>query len=279
MKPVVGIMACNRTVGEENAHAVMERYVRAAMTYGDCTALLIPPLADGFSASDVTSRLDGLMLTGSPSNIQSGLYGSEGGEGPFDEGRDAVSLAMIESMLTMGKPVFGICRGFQEINVVLGGSLRRDVGFGSRAPAFSSEVSPTSREEKASYSKLGNRIDHHAPDGTSFRDMFEHYHDVELTRGGWLNQAYSRDHLRVNSVHYQGIDRLGEGLTVEAVAPDGLVEAFSANISGAQVLAVQWHPEWNCQDYPDSQTFFHLMGQALRGETVAPGAETAHAKL
>ena len=259
MKPVVGIMACNRTVGEENAHAVMERYVRAAMTYGDCLALLIPPMADGFSSTEITARLDGLMLTGSPSNIQSGLYGSEGGEGPFDEGRDAVSLAMIECMLTMGKPVFGICRGFQEINVVLGGSLRRDVGFGAK--------------------QGGNRIDHHAPDSTSFRDMFEHYHDVELTRGGWLNQAYSRDHLRVNSVHYQGIDRLGEGLTVEAVAPDGLVEAFSANISGAQVLAVQWHPEWNCQDYPDSQTFFHLMGQALRGEMVAPGAETAHAKL
>ena len=259
MKPVVGIMACNRTVGEENAHAVMERYVRAAMTYGDCLALLIPPMADGFSSAALTARLDGLMLTGSPSNIQPGLYGDDGGEGPFDEGRDAVSLGMIEGMITVGKPVFGICRGFQEINVVLGGSLRRDVGFGAR--------------------EGGNRIDHHAPDGTPFAAMFEHYHDIALTRGGWLNHAYSRDHLRVNSVHYQGIDRLGEGLTVEAMAPDGLVEAFSANIGGAQVLAVQWHPEWNCDLYPDSQAFFNLMGAALRGQAIGAEATNLHAKL
>jgi putative glutamine amidotransferase len=80
-----------------------------------------------------------------------------------------------------------------------------------------------------------------------------------------LEGIYGRDHLRVNSVHYQGIDRLGEGLTVEAVAPDGLIEAFSANISGSQVLGVQWHPEWQVDRYPESQAYFHGMGQALRG--------------
>ncbi|CAM3241787.1 gamma-glutamyl-gamma-aminobutyrate hydrolase family protein [Asticcacaulis taihuensis] len=245
MKPVVGIMACNRTVGVENAHAVMERYVRAAITYGDCHALLIPPLTDNFSSAALTTRLDGLMLTGSPSNVQSSLYGSEGGEGPFDEGRDAVSLGMIECMINLGKPVFGICRGFQEINVVLGGSLRRDVGFGAANGA--------------------NGISHHAPDGTEFHAQFEHCHDVVLTAGGVLDSAYGRDHLRVNSVHYQGVDRLGEGLSVEATAPDGLIEAFSANISGSQVLGVQWHPEWQADKYPDSQAYFRLMGQALRG--------------
>lgn len=245
MKPVVGIMACNRTVGVENAHAVMERYVRAAITYGDCHALLIPPLTDNFSSAALTARLDGLMLTGSPSNVQSSLYGSEGGEGPFDEGRDAVSLGMIECMINLGKPVFGICRGFQEINVVLGGSLRRDVGFGAANGA--------------------NGISHHAPDGTEFHAQFEHYHDVALTGGGVLDAVYGRDHLRVNSVHYQGVDRLGDGLSVEATAPDGLIEAFSANISGSQVLGVQWHPEWQADKHPDSQAYFHLMGQALRG--------------
>mgnify|MGYP000264643393 FL=1 len=245
MKPVVGIMACNRTVGVENAHAVMERYVRAAITYGDCHALLIPPLTDNFSSAALTARLDGLMLTGSPSNVQSSLYGSEGGEGPFDEGRDAVSLGMIECMINLGKPVFGICRGFQEINVVLGGSLRRDVGFGAANGA--------------------NGISHHAPDGTEFHEQFENYHEVSLAAGGVLDGVYGRDHLRVNSVHYQGVDRLGEGLSVEATAPDGLIEAFSANISGSQVLGVQWHPEWQAEKHPDSQAYFHLMGQALRG--------------
>jgi len=244
MKPVIGITACNRTVGVENAHAVMERYVRAAVMYGDCNALLIPPLTDGFSSGAVASRLDGLMLTGSPSNIQSSLYGGEGGEGPFDEGRDSVSLAMIECMVTLGKPVFGICRGFQEINVVLGGSLRRDVGAGATG------------------------LTHHVAADVAFDAMFDHMHDVALTPGGVLRGAFGRDHISVNSVHYQGVDRLAEGLSVEAVTADGLVEAFSANIGGSQVLAVQWHPEWQVDRYPDSQRFFQLMGEAIRGRPV-----------
>ncbi len=244
-KPVVGIMACNRTVGVENAHAVMERYVRAAVTFGDCHALLIPPMTEGFSSGAVTERLDGLMLTGSPSNIGTQRYGQDGGEGPFDDGRDTVSLAMIECMITMGKPVFGICRGFQELNVVLGGSLRRDVGR-----------------------RMGNALSHHAPDSAGFDAMFDYYHDVDLTPGGILAGIYGRPRISVNSVHYQGVDRLGDGLTVEAIAPDGLIEAVSANIGGSQVLAVQWHPEWRTQDHADSQVFFRLMGRALRGQHI-----------
>ena len=254
-KPVVGIMACNRTVGVENAHAVMERYVRAAIRYGDCHALLIPPVMEGFSSGTVTRRLDGLMLTGSPSNIGARRYGQDGGDGPYDEGRDDVSLAMIECMITMGKPVFGICRGFQEINVVLGGSLRRDIG-----------------------SAVGNRLAHHAPDTAGFEEMFDHTHPVGLTPGGVLHDVYGRDQLMVNSVHFQGVDKLGDGLTVEATAPDGQVEAFSANISGSQVLGVQWHPEWQADRYPDSQMFFQLMGTALRGAPIL-GAAEKHAKL
>ncbi|MBP2161433.1 MULTISPECIES: gamma-glutamyl-gamma-aminobutyrate hydrolase family protein [Asticcacaulis] len=254
-KPVVGIMACNRTVGVENAHAVMERYVRAAIRYGDCHALLIPPVMEGFSSATVTRHLDGLMLTGSPSNIGARRYGQDGGDGPYDEGRDDVSLAMIECMITMGKPVFGICRGFQEINVVLGGSLRRDIG-----------------------SAVGNRLAHHAPDTIGFEAMFDHTHPVVLTPGGVLSEVYGRDELMVNSVHFQGVDKLGDGLTVEAVAPDGQVEAFSANISGSQVLGVQWHPEWQVDKYSDSQVFFRLMGQALRGAPVTSLAGK-HAKL
>ena len=254
-KPVVGIMACNRTVGVENAHAVMERYVHAAIRFGDCHALLIPPIMEGFSSGTVTKHLDGLMLTGSPSNIGAHHYGQGGGEGPFDAGRDEVSLAMIECMITMGKPVFGICRGFQEINVVLGGSLRRDVG-----------------------SRMGAGLSHHAPDGVSFDAMFDHMHDVSLTPGGVLADAYDRDRLRVNSVHYQGVDKLGEGLTVEAVAPDGLIEAISANISGSQVLGVQWHPEWQVDRHPDSQLYFRLMGRALRGQPIRATAQQ-HVKL
>jgi putative glutamine amidotransferase len=246
-KPVVGIIACNRTVGVENAHAVMARYVQATVTYGDCHALLIPPIETGFSAAALTARLDGLILTGSPSNIQPQHYAQTSGEGPFDGARDIVAMGMIESMITLGTPVFGICRGFQELNVVLGGTLRRDVGFGTQA---------------------GGTIDHHAPDGTGFAAQFDHMHDVTLVPGGLLHGVYARDHLRVNSVHYQGVDQLAEGLSIEATAPDGLVEAFSANIGGAQVLGVQWHPEWQVDDHPESQALFRLMGRALHGQAL-----------
>ncbi|MDI7773994.1 gamma-glutamyl-gamma-aminobutyrate hydrolase family protein [Asticcacaulis sp. EMRT-3] len=265
MKPVVGIIACNRTVGVENAHAVMERYTRAAMTYGDCHALLIPPLETHFSAMALTARLDGLMLTGSPSNVQPGLYGdTDSGEGPFDTGRDLVSMAMIEAMITVGKPVFGICRGFQEINVVLGGSLRRDVGSALKERSVSANEKPALKERSVSATQKTS-LAHHAADDTPFDALFDHEHAVTLTPQGLLHHAYGRDQLRVNSVHYQGVDRLGDGLSIEALAADGLIEAFSANISGSQVLAVQWHPEWQTERRPDSQVFFALMGQALRG--------------
>jgi putative glutamine amidotransferase len=127
--PIIGIMCCNRIVGFDTAQAVMDRYVKAVLGFADCGALLIPALTESFDPVGLTARLDGLMLTGSPSNVQPGLYGEGEADieenGPFDYNRDHVSLRMIETMVGRGKPVFGICRGFQEINVALGGTLRR----------------------------------------------------------------------------------------------------------------------------------------------------------
>ncbi|MFT3995944.1 MAG: gamma-glutamyl-gamma-aminobutyrate hydrolase family protein [Asticcacaulis sp.] len=245
--PVIGISCCHRDFGVEMAQAVMDRYVRAAMMYGQCSAVLIPAITGFFDARSVASRLDGLLLTGSPSNVEPRRYGQADGDGPYDPDRDEVSFSLIECLTLMGRPVFGICRGFQEINVALGGTLRRDLGA---APAGS------------------NRLDHHAPSGVSFAAMFDHCHEVSLTQGGVLSRAVGHDDLTVNSVHYQGVDRLAEGLSAEAVAPDGVVEAFSANIGGAQVLGVQWHPEWQTELYPDRQAFFQLMGAAMRGHEI-----------
>ena len=241
-RPVLGVICCQRTVGSEPAQAVMERYIRAAMRYADVAALLIPSLPDLMSATEVAPRLDGVLLTGTPSNVAPHRYGAEQGDGPFDEGRDEIALAMVSEMIDAAKPVFGICRGFQEINVALGGSLRGDT------------------------STSDDLIRHHAPDDASFDAMFEHRHPVTLQAGGMLASAYGKPALEVNSVHYQGIARLAEGLSVEALAPDGLVEAYSARPNGAPLLAVQWHPEWGTENDPDSQAYFALLGKALRGE-------------
>ena len=145
-------------------------------------------------------------------------------------------------MLDLGRPVFGICRGFQELNVAFGGSLRRDVSMNP------------------------DLLKHHAPDEVGFNEMFDHVHDVALTPGGVLAAALGEDRIRVNSVHYQGVSRLGDGLSVEARADDGVVEAFSARVNAAPVLAVQWHPEWRTGENPQSQVFFNVFGRALRGE-------------
>jgi putative glutamine amidotransferase len=239
-RPVLGIICCNRIVGTTAAQAVMDRYIVAAMRYADVAALLIPALPDLFTAAEIAPRIDGLLLTGSPSNVAPPLYGDRDGDGPFDPSRDMVALAMIKAMIAAGKPVFGICRGFQEINVALGGTLRRDT------------------------SSSADLIAHHAPDDTAFDAMFDHRHPVALTPGGQLASAHGKRELTVNSVHYQGIGALAPALSIEATAPDGLIEAVSARIGTSDILAVQWHPEWHPDDDAEFQTYFHLLGRALR---------------
>jgi putative glutamine amidotransferase len=244
-RPVLGVVCCTRRMGSEYAQAVINRYVLAAMRHADVAALLIPALPDLMRADEVTGRLDGILLTGSPSNVGPGLYGEAGAddaEGPYDPARDSMTAALVDAMLNRGRPVFGVCRGLQELNVAFGGSLRRDT---SRSPDL---------------------LAHHAPEGVDFDAMFDHRHGVALAAGGILNAAYGRDELTVNSVHFQGIGRIGEHLDVEARAPDGVVEAVSAHINNAPVLAVQWHPEWDADTNADSQVFFHLLGRALRGD-------------
>lgn len=244
-RPVVGIICCNRLVGGEAAQSVMDRYVVATMRYADCSALLIPAMPDLVTLEDVIARLDGVLLTGSPSNIGARLYGEEDADGPFDAARDDSVMRLIDVMAGAGKPLFGICRGFQEINVALGGTLRRDVAIN---PAL---------------------LPHHAPEGVSREAMFAHHHRVDLTPGGILASALGQSAVDVNSVHFQGVGTLAPPLSVEARAPDGLIEAVAMDLADAPLLAVQWHPEWQTDQNPDSQAFFRLLGSALRGEGIS----------
>lgn len=243
-RPVAGVICCTRIVGIEPAQAVMNRYVAGVMAHADAAALLVPSMPELMRAAEVAARLDGLFLTGSPSNMAPDLYGQaiDDAPGPFDPGRDAMTADLIKAMADLGKPVFGVCRGFQEINVAFGGTLRRDLG------------------------EAGAPLAHHAPDDVGFNEMFNHLHEVSLTPGSVLARGLGADRITVNSVHYQGVDRLGQGLNVEARADDGIVEAVSADLSGAPLLAVQWHPEWKPEANPQSRAFFALFGRALRGD-------------
>lgn len=246
-RPILGFICCRRVLtiggGPDPAQAVMERYIHGVAANVGAIPVLIPSLPDLVDAKGVMARLDGLLLTGSPSNMEPARYGSEApGNGPFDPDRDSMSQALIGASLDLGKPVFGICRGFQEMNVFFGGTLRGDMSTPGRA------------------------LEHHAPDDiTDLPGMFAHRHAVAVEPGGLLAGALGVGSISVNSVHYQGVDRLAEGVIVEARAPDGVVEAFSKQVGGTTALAVQWHPEWEPQSDPNALKLFGLMGRLLEG--------------
>ncbi len=245
-RPLIGITADTRPYAQETAQLVIERYVEAVIRNADVDAVLIPARPDLIDAKAVATRLDGLLLTGSPSNMVPSRYGdADEGIGPFDPGRDEMTARLIEAMIDRARPVLGICRGLQELNVAFGGTLARDLG------------------------DEGRSLPHHALADVPLTEMFGHEHDVILTPGGVLATALERDRLHVNSVHFQGIGRLGSGLSIEAKAPDGVVEAISARPNGALILAVQWHPEWQTDRDAASRGIFQIFGGALRGPPAA----------
>ena len=228
----------------------LEQSVAHWVLSGGAMAVMVPAvdeqsivLRSDLRLHDYAAALDGLVLQGG-NDVAPETYG----ESPLsadwhgDRVRDRYEIELIQAFVAAGKPVFGICRGFQEINVALGGTLRRDT------------------------SRSNDLIRHHAPDDTAFAAMFDHHHDVALVPNGILANAFGRATLAVNSVHFQGVGTLAPGLAVEAMAPDGLVEAFSARVGHSDVLAVQWHPEWDAATNSDSQRYFQLLGHALRGE-------------
>lgn len=237
-KPLIGVLCCNE-IAERPIQAVASRFIAPLVLLSEATVLLVPALRDGFDAAALGDRLDGLLLTGARSNVAARLYGGPASDdgAALDEQRDEVALALAGHMIDIGRPVFGICRGMQELNVLFGGTLHDT--FGDH---------------------------HHRPEaGLTFDERFGHRHEVELVDGGRLARASCARHVSVNSVHRQGVKRLGDGLTVEALArQDGLVEAFSSRGCGGEVLAVQWHPEWDTAKCVASRAFFSIVGTALR---------------
>lgn len=253
-RPLIGVICCKRRIGTDMFQAVAERYLDAMIRFAEVDAVLIPSLPEIQDARRVLRRLDGVLLTGSPSNVEPGRYGGRApGIGPFDPGRDAVALGLIAESLEQNKPLLGICRGFQEINVAFGGTLRPDLGAPEREFA------------------------HHAPDGTDFDGMFEYRHDVDLTPGGILDRVLGGPQIAVNSVHYQGVERLARDLEVEAVSSDGVVEAVRLGDDKGKLLAVQWHPEWRAGANPISLNLYKLFGRMARGENLVEAAARSSA--
>lgn len=239
-KPIIGIIGCYRDFEGEPTHVVKARYVTGVRAFAEAVPVILPGFASPQDAVQVLSRLDGVLLTGSVANVEPDHYGGPiNARGPFDPHRDATTFALIEAARTLGVPLYGICRGLQEINVALGGTLRDQRDDSQRDVA------------------------HHARDDVGLDEMFAQVHSVNVAPGSTLSKIVSAPHIEVNSVHYQMIDRLGDGLRVEATADDGVVEAFAAR-DGSPLFAVQWHPEWRPEERPHHLKFWSHFGDAAR---------------
>ena len=241
-RPLIGVISDRRMVGLHPFHMVGEKYLCAVMDGAEAYPVMLPSLAEGFDVVDILDRLDGLFLTGSPSNVEPHHYlGDPSRAGTWhDPDRDVSAMALIPAAIQAGMPLFAVCRGFQEMNVAFGGSLHQYV------------------HELQGYQMHKENSD------DPIEVQYSAVHEVVFTKGGLLERITGKSQAKVNSLHSQGVDRLGMGLRVEAHAEDGLIEAFCVNGAPGFTLAVQWHPEWMVTSNPVSMSIFGAFGDACR---------------
>jgi len=239
-KPIVLVPACNRMLGEHPYHIAGKKYLDAARLAGGQP--LVVPSAEPGEIDALLDLADGVLLTGSPSNVHPSHFGEEVLDPslPLDPLRDSWTLPLLRRVIERGIPLFTICRGTQETNVALGGSLHQAVH------------------------DIDGYEDHRGADGVPAAQVYGPAHEVLVSEGGVLDRIVGKPRFEVNSVHGQAVNRLADGLRVEARAPDGVVEAFSVADSAGFTLCVQWHPEWLAADNPVSMKMLTAFGEAIR---------------
>jgi putative glutamine amidotransferase len=237
-KPIVLVPACNRMIGLHPYHVAGKKYVDFVRLAG-CQPLVVP-VAERGELDELLDLAHGVLLTGSPSNVHPSHFGEEvhDPELPLDPARDDWTLPLIPRAIERGIPLFAICRGFQETNVALGGTLHQAV------------------------QEVPGHDDHRGRSDTDAEVQYGLSHPVDVVPGGLLEAIVGPGSIQVNSVHGQGVKRLADGLRVEARAPDGLVEAFTLPGTPAFNLGVQWHPEWKAAENPVSMKLLRAFGAA-----------------
>lgn len=241
-KPIVLLPADVKQLGAHPFHAVGQKYILAVAEAADALPLLIPAVSDHIELEALLAMADGILLTGSVSNLHPSHFGQEVHDPslPLDPARDALTLKLIHATIDAGVPLLAICRGFQELNVAFGGSLHQAVH------------------------KVAGLKDHREADDTPVEVQYAPVHPVSLVVDGQLSSIVDSLQMMVNSIHGQGIDRLGAGLTAEAHAPDGLIEALHVDGAKTFALGVQWHPEWKVMENPQYLAIFRAFGEACR---------------
>lgn len=250
-QPLVAVSTDIRRFENYTWHAAPDQYLEAALAAAGVFPVLVPSLGKRLDLDSLLDTVDGVMITGSKSNVHPSLYGGEASaeNGPYDEARDATTLPLIRRAIERGVPLLAICRGIQELNVALGGTLASEI------------------------QTLEGRLDHRGPESDLQDERFAIRQTVSIKPGTCLAGVFGAGEIKVNSVHRQAVDRLGSRLQVEAVAEDGTVEAVSVVDAPAFAVGVQWHPEYWVRSDDASARLFTAFGDAVRAH--AGGARLA----
>lgn len=240
--PVVGIPCDYRILGPHPFHVAGDKYARAIRDSTGAVVLLIPSLSTPMPPEEILAAVDGLLFTGSPSNVAPRRYSGTGPrEGVLqDENRDGTTLPLLQAAIQAGLPTLCLCRGFQELNVATGGTLHQHVH------------------------ELEGRLDHREDHDAPLDQQYGPAHEVRVLDGGLLATIVRERRFEVNSLHSQGIDRLAPPLHADALAPDDTVEAVSLPQAKGFVLGLQWHPEWRWAENPVSREIFGGYAEAVQ---------------
>ncbi|MCB2136217.1 MAG: gamma-glutamyl-gamma-aminobutyrate hydrolase family protein [Rhodobacteraceae bacterium] len=242
-RAVVGIIGNMNMLNDNYAvHAVGTMTSHAIAEVAGCLPLVIPSDPRLVSVEELLEICDGFLLTGGRPNVHPEEYGEAATEahGAFDRCRDAITLPLVRACVARGQPFLGVCRGFQEVNVALGGTLHPEI-----------------RE-------LPGRMNHRMPPDGTLEEKFALRHAVRFTEGGVFHRLMGAPEVMTNTLHGQGIMRPGRGIVIDGLAPDGTPEAIYVADAPGFTLAVQWHPEWNAANDPVSRPLFTAFGQAAR---------------
>ncbi|MBN8292649.1 gamma-glutamyl-gamma-aminobutyrate hydrolase family protein [Rhodobacter sp. NTK016B] len=242
-RPVVGIIGNAALLNESyQVHAGGTMNSAAVAEVSNAIPLLIPADPRYVTVNDLLDVCDGFLFTGGRPNVHPEEYGEEEtpAHGTFDRGRDAITLPLIRACVERGQPIFGVCRGFQEVNVAMGGSLYPEIR------------------------DLPGRMNHRMPPDGTLEEKFALRHKVSFSEGGPFHRLLGSTEVMTNTLHGQGIKSPGNRVVIDGYAPDGTPEAIYIKDAPGFTLSVQWHPEYNAAEDPVSRPLFAAFGEAVR---------------
>ncbi len=242
-RPIVGIIGNSHLINDEYpTHAGGTMNSEAVAQVADCIPLVIPPDPKLVSVAELMEVCDGFLLTGGRPNVHPEEYGEAEtpAHGAFDRARDAITLPLVRACVERGQPFFGVCRGFQEVNVAMGGTLHPEIR------------------------DLPGRMNHRMPPDGTLEEKFALRHPVRFTDGGVFHQLMGAAEVMTNTLHGQGVKSAGKRIVIDGHAPDGTAEALYVAGARGFTLSVQWHPEWRAGLDPVSRPLFEAFGKATR---------------